>query len=87
MLRINYIGKFTAANGNSYRLAEICFDEVDERKAFRIIDLMRIKGWDIEHSIYGWAVCEVFDRDEYKDFAHDWREAKHCITQCMKYGF
>lgn len=87
MMRIKYTGQFTVANGHTYRLAEMFFDEVDEPIALRVINLLRIKGWDIDSSIAGWASCEVANRDEYKEFVQDWKESKHCIIQCMKYGF
>lgn len=71
-----------------YRLAEIEFEEKEESKVERIVNLMYIKGWkDINIVTEGYAQCPVEDRDEFKYFMQDWKESKKCITACIKYGF
>ena len=54
----------------------------------RVFDFLRnIKGWNIDTGVYGWAGCEVEDRDEYDELVRDYKKAKKMLTACMKYGF
>lgn len=82
MLTVQYQGRSELCK---YRTATISFDEEDEVKFERIQFLMGIYGWNIDR-VDWMGICEVYDRDEYKDFMKDWKDAKHCITLCMKFG-
>lgn len=74
--------------GMDYRLAEIQFEDAEEPKVERIVNLMVIKGWERLNIVTnGYAQCEVEDRDEFRYFMKDWKESKRCIAQCMKFGF
>lgn len=84
MLAVRYEG--SRSNKGGYRLAVVSFDEANEEKYQRISFLMHIKGWELEQIDFC-GQCEVFDRDEYNEFVKDWKEAKNCIINCMKYGF
>lgn len=74
-----------------YRLAEINFDEENEKEselARRLtFFLERIKGYSIDHPVDGYLICEVENIGEYKEFKDDYKEAKKMILDCMKYGF
>ena len=84
MLTVGYEGN--RSNSRGYRLAVVSFDEASEEKYQRISFLMHIKGWELEQ-VDMCGQCEVLDRDEYNEFVADWKEAKKCITNCMKHGF
>lgn len=74
-----------------YRLAEINFDEDNEKEselaARLFFFLENVKGYSIDHVTDGYMICEVEDKDEYKVFKKDYKEAKKMILNCMKYGF
>lgn len=74
-------------DGYEYRIAEISFDDNETKKMERIAFAMEIKGWNIDIVTDGYAMCEVSDKAEYKEFMQDWKECKRVITNCMKYGF
>ena len=72
------------------RAVELDYDyekDREEEKFFRVCALMKIKGWEIETGVEGWGLCRVEDRNEAQDFIRDWKEAKRCISNCMKFGF
>lgn len=83
-MTVNYKGSDKEYN---YRVAEISFDENEEKKIERIAFAMSVKGWDINVVTDGYANCEVNDYEAYKMFMADWKECKRVITNCMKYGF
>ncbi|MFR0074332.1 MAG: hypothetical protein ACLRVD_08235 [Blautia caecimuris] len=74
-----------------YRIAEINFNEDNEKEktlAERLIFFLKnVKGYSIDHSIYGYITYQVENMDEYKEFKRDYKEAKKMILNCMKYGF
>lgn len=69
------------------RLAEISYNENEFVLMNRMAQLLEVKGWEIDSSVEGWAAVEVADRDEYNKFMADYKEAKRCIKNCMKFGF
>ena len=72
-----------------YRVAEINFNEEEEIELFdRVVFLMeKVKGYEVEVVTEGYAVCKVEDKNEFKMFAKEWREAVKMIKNCMKFGF
>lgn len=81
---VTYKGKDADYN---YRVAEIGFNDDETSVIERISKLMSIKGWNIEIVTDGYALCKVEDREEYTEFMKDWKAAKRCIMNCIKYGF
>ena len=79
---VNYKG---ATEDFNYRLAEINFDDNEYKKLERIAFLMKIKGWEIEIGVLGYATCKVENKKEYKEFMKNWKDSKRCITNSMKY--
>ena len=71
----------------NYRIAEINFNENEEKKLERIAFIMNIKGWQIDIVTNGYALCEIDNFEEYKNFMKDWKECKRTITNCIRYGF
>ncbi len=71
-----------------YRVAEINFNENEmelmERLAFW---LEKVKGYSVDIVTDGYALVEVEDINEYKEFVKDYKEGKKMIKNCMKYGF
>lgn len=82
-MTVNYKGVDSEFN---YRIAEINFSEKEERKMERIASLMYIKGWWIDIVTDGYALCELDNYSQYKDFMRDWKVSKKCIADCIKYG-
>lgn len=83
-MRVNYKGMDADYN---YRVAEIAFEEEKLNVMERIAFLMRIHSWNIDIVTDGYAMCEVNDIDEYKEFMKDWKACKKCILDCIKFGF
>lgn len=86
-MRINYKG---ADKDFNYRLAEICFDDENEKEVHTMNDivyLMKMKGgYDIEIVTNGYACCVVEDRDEYEAFVELYKEIKKCCALWRKFG-
>ena len=60
----------------------------DEQTAFdRVCNLMRVKGWVIDNGVECWGLCFVEDRREADEFIREWKAAKRCIANCIKFGF
>ena len=60
----------------------------NEQVAFdRVCNLLRVKGWNIDNGVECWGLCLVEDANEAKDFMNDWKAAKRCIANCIKFGF
>lgn len=69
------------------RLAEISYNENESVLMDRMAKLLEVKGWKVDNSVEGWASVEVLDREEYAELVADYKEAKRCIKNCMKFGF
>lgn len=87
-MRVTYKGR---SKDYDYRVAEVTFND-ESKKDQTIVEraiffLERIKGYRIDISVPGYAICEVEDMDEFKMFSKDWHEAVKMIKDCMKYGF
>lgn len=85
-MRVNYKGM---DKNFDYRVAEINFDgdtelTLMERIAFF---LNRVKGYSVDIITDGYALVEVDNMREYKEFVMDYKEAKKMIKDCMKFGF
>ena len=60
----------------------------NEQTAFnRVCDLLRVKGWDIDNGVECWGLCRVEDKSEADEFIREWKAAKRCIINCIKFGF
>lgn len=84
-MKVNYKGM---DKNFEYRIAEINFNENEmklmERLAFW---LERIKGYNIDIVTDSYAIVQVEDMTEYKEFVKDYKEGKKMIKNCMEYGF
>lgn len=84
-MKINYKGM---DKNFEYRIAEINFNENEmklmERLAFWF---EKVKGWKVDIATDDYALVEVEDMNEYKEFVKDYKEGKKMIKNCMKYGF
>ena len=83
-MRINYKG---CRDGFNYRIAEISFDDSELTLMERITHLLSVRGWKVQIVTDGYALCEVADLCEYREFAKEYANAKRCIRNCMKFGF
>lgn len=87
-MTINYKGM---SKDFDYRVAEINYDEENEKEVTLMNRLVfwleRVKGYSVENAVAGYAVVEVENREEYKQFKADYLVGKKMIKDCMKYGF
>jgi hypothetical protein len=86
-MKAYYMGK---TDDHKFRTVELEYDEYNDTEEVlfnKVVKLMNIKGWDISTGVPGWGCCEVEDRDEFNEFMKDWKDSKHCIKNCAKYGF
>ena len=81
---INYKG---CSEEFPYRLAEVSFKDDEYELVSRIEKLLRIRGWGFEIVTDGYATCKIDDQYEYREFVKEYKDAKRCIKNCMKYGF
>lgn len=84
-MKVNYKG---TDKNFEYRIAEINFNEDEmnfmERLTFW---LEKVKGWKVDIVTDDYALVEVEDINEYKEFVKDYKAGKKMIKDCMKYGF
>ena len=90
-MRISYVGARDSAwtRKNVHRLAVIDCDpdnEKETRRLDRVVSVLGVKGWNVAVVVEGVAHCEVFDRDEFNDFAADFKEVKKSVALWEKYG-
>ena len=71
----------------SWRLAEVSFTDEEWTLANRMVQPLRIKGWDFAVVTDGYAAANVDDFEQYKEFVEDYKAVKKCIRDCMKFGF
>lgn len=77
-MTIEYRGINKEENIN-YREAVIYYDEDKEQeKADIVFDILSKKGWDV-YGEQGLIAVHVFDKDEYKEFVEDYKQAKRGI--------
>lgn len=69
-----------------FRLAEINCTENEEKTLERIVQVMNIKGWKLDHCVACYAQCEVENLDEYKQFVADYKEVKKAVKLWEKHG-
>lgn len=69
-----------------YRLAEISFDDEEEKKLEYIAKVMKIKGWEIEIVTNNYAMVRLDSYCEYKDFMKDWKEVKKSVALWKKFN-
>lgn len=83
-MTIQYMGKnYTMKGrdeglGNESPMAYISYDEYSEKEcqlADKTFSILREKGWELCEE-EGCCSINVWDRDEYKDFVEDYKEAK-----------
>lgn len=84
-MKVNYKGM---DKNFEYRIAEINFNE-DEMNLMKRLGfwLEKVKGWEVDIVTDDYALVEVEDMNEYKEFVKDYKEGKKMIKNCMKYGF
>ena len=70
----------------AYRVAEIGFEEREQKLYSKIEQMMNIKGWKLNQVTDGYALCEVENKEEYKDFAKDYKEVKKSAKLQLKFG-
>ena len=77
-MRINYKGM---DKDYPYRVAEIFFNENEQIKVDKVIELLEKEGWKIDTVTDGYYLCGIEDYDEYKLFMNDWKNAKSKIRR------
>lgn len=85
-MTVNYKG---ISKDYKYRIAEINFDAENENelKLFnKMCKPLELKGYKIDHCVFGYALVEVEDMDEYKIFVKDYKEIKHHAKLWIKFG-
>lgn len=70
-----------------YRLAEINFEEMEEKLYSKLEKAMNIKGWNLQQVTDGYASCEVDSYAEYREFVKDYKEVKKSAKLWMRFGF
>ena len=84
-MTVNYKGMDKKFN---YRLAEINFDEDTEQALMdKIEQVMKIRGYYIDQVTKGYALCEVEDRDGYREFVKDYKEVRKSAKMWIRFGF
>lgn len=84
-MTINYIGSRSRYTRRGVRLADFSYCEKEEAFAMKVFDYLRdVDGWDIDTGVFGWAGCEVEDRDEYNELVRDYKKAKKKLAACAK---
>lgn len=83
-MTVNYKGMDKDFN---YRIAEINYDDDTEQTLMnRIEQVMRIKGYEINNSVSGYATCEVEGMQEYRQFVRDYKEVKKAVLLWIRFG-
>lgn len=83
-MTVNYVGM---SKNYNYRIAEINFNEEKEQQFYnRLERIMRIKGWNLNQIVNGYALCEVENMSEYKNFVKDYKSVKKSIRLWNKYN-
>lgn len=80
-MRVHYKGISSEYN---YRIAEIGYDDKEETLLAEVAELMMSYGWKIDIVGSGYALCEVDDYDDYKEFMEDWKKSKKEARNLMK---
>lgn len=87
-MTINYKGM---SKDFDYRAAEINYDDENEKEVTLINRLAfwleRVKGYSVDIAVAGYAVVEVENKEEYKQFKADYLVGKKMIKDCIKFGF
>lgn len=82
-MTVNYKGQDASYK---YRIAEINFSENEFSKIERIAKVMEIKGYNIDIVTREYALCEVYDMNDYKDFMKEWKQVKKAVALWEKFG-
>lgn len=85
-MTINYKG---ISKDFDYRVAEIHFNDEKEVELMNRLAfwLEKVKGYTVDIVVDGYAVVEVENMDEYKEFKADYMVGKKMIKDCIKFGF
>lgn len=81
-MKVNYKGMDKELNS---RYVEIYYKDEEFEKVEKLIDLMTVKGWDINNGVMGFATCEIEDKEEYNYFMKDWKEVKKDVALWKKF--
>ena len=76
-MTVRYVG----SRAHKSRLAEMSYRDDEAEKFASVVDIMQLRGWDIDDGVFGWGACEVNDHDEYEDFLEDWQEVKSEVAR------
>lgn len=70
-------------------MAEIHFNDEKEVELMNRLAfwLEKVKGYTVDIVVDGYAVVEVENMDEYKEFKADHMVGKKMIKDCIKFGF
>lgn len=83
-MTIGYKGASEETNEN--RLAEIFFEEEEQRILERMIKVLAIKGWMVDLVTDGYAQMTVDNKSEFDDFKCDYLEIKRAVKLWEKFG-
>ncbi len=90
-MTIKYVGLRATANFKyPVRLAEISYNDEsikDSKIAERVIKVLRIRGYEIDDGIAGWAAIRVNDKEDFTELMEHYKEIKQHAQLQVKYGF
>lgn len=90
-MTIQYTGtKATAEFKVPARMAEFYYNDENERDvkiAEHVIKVLRIRGYQVDDSVSGWASIRVLDRSEYDALVQEYKEIKKSAQLWVKFGF
>ena len=81
---VNYYGY---TENNKTRIAFISLTEKDpENYINEMMNQMDMKGWNIIRDTQDSMICEVLDKEDYKDFMTDWKQCKKDLAAAKRRG-
>ena len=64
-----------------YNIAEICFDDEEEKLYLEVEKILISKGWRMNYSVENWVYVEVANFEEYKKFSRAYKAALKKVNQ------
>lgn len=70
-----------ASDDYPYTIAEICFDDEEEKLYLEVEKILISKGWEMNYSVENWVYVEVANFEEYKKFSRAYKAALKKVNQ------
>ena len=81
---VNYYGY---TENNKTRIAFVSITEKDSESYINeMINQMDMKGWNLIRDTQDSMICEVLDKEDYKDFMEDWKQCKKDLQPPKRRG-